>query len=120
MRKGIGASVVVVLLVGLLLAFWETSSVAIGDGGFEVDVQIACDVGKITSICCVPFWNRNDADEAVRQLFVESPFIPFGGESIKVPIHSVTRWRPSGRTISRGYERYLVVLARLADGRPSR
>jgi len=106
------------MVTGAVVLLWPAYDIMIGDGGYDVTVHIASELSGIESVTCVPFGDQNQAQEAVRHLFLEAPpnsDVPFSGKPITVGIRSSSRSR-NGRELSRFYEKYLVVIAKLHDG----
>lgn len=109
--------------IGLLLAlivalnwFFSPERLYIGDGGFNVYVTLLPADKTIESAEIATYYRKEEAEEALRGLVLENRQQPYDGGPIKVYIHTVARWDDS-RLISRGWEKYLVVVAKLNGNR---
>jgi hypothetical protein len=111
---------VLVTVALAIVCFWPAQTIIIGDGGFEVAVQVLSELDGIRSISCTPFGDQSQAEDAVRLQWTERPpdsYGPLSGKPIRVGIQSSDRTTPSGQDLSRFWEKHLVVIAVFHDGR---
>lgn len=95
---------------------WFESQHYIGDGGFDVDVILLSNAARIESVAIEAYFHKEDADRAIEPLVLETKPKSYNGEPIKMDIRSVTRWNDL-RLISRGWQKYLVIVASLEGNR---